>query len=218
AGPVPVATAEQVSVLSAHAALGREWDFVVIAGLQDGLWPNTVPRGGVLGTQRLLDVLDGVSADASVRAPLLAEERRLLVAAMGRARQRLLVTAVDSDTDGSDHEAALPSPFCYEIAQWAGEDVETAALQPVSAPRVLSAAALVGRLRGVVCAPDGAVDELDRRCAATQLARLAQAGVPGADPASWHGLIPVSTAEPLRGGGDVVTLTPSTMQTLTDCP
>ncbi|WP_038869492.1 3'-5' exonuclease, partial [Mycobacterium avium] len=96
-GAEPVATAEQVSVLSAHAALGREWDFVVIAGLQDGLWPNTVPRGGVLGTQRLLDVLDGVSADASVRAPLLAEERRLLVAAMGRARQRLLVTAVDSD-------------------------------------------------------------------------------------------------------------------------
>ncbi|ETB52759.1 hypothetical protein O976_08425 [Mycobacterium avium subsp. paratuberculosis 10-8425] len=69
----------------------------------------------------------------------------------------------------------------------------------------------------MVCAPDGAVDELDRRCAATQLARLAKAGVPGADPASWHGLIPVSTAEPLRGGGDVVTLTPSTMQTLTDC-
>ncbi|MBS2080239.1 hypothetical protein, partial [Mycobacterium tuberculosis] len=82
---------------------------------------------------------------------------------------------------------------------------ETTALQPVSAPRVLSAAALVGRLRGVVCAPDGAVDELARDCAATQLARLAKAGVPGADPAGWHGLTPVSTGEPLRGGGDVVT-------------
>ncbi len=89
-------------MLSAHAALGHEWDFVVIAGLQEGLWPNTVPRGGVLGTQRLLDVLDGVTEDASVRAPLLAEERRLLVAAMGRARLRLLVTAVDSDTGGAD--------------------------------------------------------------------------------------------------------------------
>ena len=92
-------------MLSAHAALGHEWDLVVIAGLQDGLWPNTVPRGGVLATQRLLDVLDGVAADASVRAPLLAEERRLLVAAMGRARRRLLVTAVDSDTDGGGHDA-----------------------------------------------------------------------------------------------------------------
>ena len=53
--------AEQVRVLSAHAALGHEWDFVVIAGLQEGLWPNTIPRGGVLATQRLLDVLDGVA-------------------------------------------------------------------------------------------------------------------------------------------------------------
>lgn len=214
----PVAEAEQVRVLSAHAALGYEWDFVVIAGLQDGLWPNTVPRGGVLGTQRLLDELDGVTADASLRAPLAAEERRLLVAAMGRARQRLLVTAVDSDTGGAEHAAALPSVFFFEIAQWAGEDVDPAELQPVSAPRVLSAAALVGRLRGVVCAPERAVDDLARDCAATQLARLAGAGVPGADPAGWYGLTPVSTAEPLRGSGDVVTLTPSTMQTLTDCP
>lgn len=218
ANPEPVAEAEQVRVLSAHAALGYEWDFVVIAGLQDGLWPNTVPRGGVLGTQRLLDELDGVAADASMRAPLAAEERRLLVAAMGRARQRLLVTAVDSDTGGADHAAALPSAFFFEIAQWAAEGAEPAELQAVSAPRVLSAAALVGRLRGVVCAPERAVDDLARDCAATQLARLAEAGVPGADPAGWHGLSLVSTAEPLRGSDDVVTLTPSTMQTLTDCP
>jgi RecB family exonuclease len=205
-------------VLSAHAALGHEWDFVVIAGLQEGLWPNTIPRGGVLNTQRLLDVLDGVGADASVRAPLLAEERRLLVAGMGRARRRLLVTAVDSDTGGAGHEAALPSAFFAEIARWADGEPDDPELQPVSAPRVLSATALVGRLRGVVCAPDGAVDEAARDCAATQLARLARAGVPGADPAGWHGLTPVSTSEPLRGSGDVVTLTPSTMQTLNDCP
>jgi RecB family exonuclease len=50
------------------------------------------------------------------------------------------------------------------------------------------------------------------------LARLAKAGVPGADPAGWHGLVPVSTGEPLRGGGDLVTLTPSTLHTLNDCP
>ncbi len=214
----PMDTVEQVRVLSAHAALGHEWDLVVIAGLQDGLWPNTIPRGGVLGTQRLLDVIDGVTEDASVRAPLLAEERRLLVAAMGRARRRLLVTAVDSDTDGTGQEAALPSAFFFEIAQWANDGGDPVAAQPVSAPRVLSAAALVGRLRGVVCAPDGAVDDTARDCAATQLARLAKAGVPGADPAEWHGLIPLSTSDPLRGPNDPVTLTPSTLQTLNDCP
>ncbi|MEB3982184.1 ATP-dependent DNA helicase [Mycobacterium sp. 663a-19] len=213
-----VSPADRVSVLSAHAALGHEWDQVVIAGLQDGLWPNTIPRGGVLGTQRLLDALDGIAGDASMTAPLLAEERRLLVAAMGRARRRLLVTAVDSDTDGAGDDAALPSSFFHEIAQLAGGAADPVAAQPVSAPRVLSAAALVGRLRGVVCAPDGAVDEADRRCAATQLARLARAGVPGADPKDWRGLLGVSTGEPLRGPGEPVTLTPSTLQTLTDCP
>src|SRR5947209_2893045 len=209
---------EQVRVLSAHAALGHEWDFVIIAGLQDGLWPNTVPRGGVLGTQRLLDVLDGVAEEASARAPLLAEERRLLVAAMGRTRRRLLVTAVDSDSDGPGLGAALPSAFFSEVGRWADSDADSLAAEPLSAPRVLSAAALVGRLRGVVCAPDGAVDDAARRCAASQLARLATAGVPGADPAGWHGLVAVSTREPLRSPGDVVTLTPSTLQTLTGCP
>ncbi|TVS85000.1 ATP-dependent helicase [Mycobacterium helveticum] len=216
--PGPVSGAQQVRVLSAHAALGREWDLVVIAGLQEGLWPNTVPRGGVLGTHRLLDVLDDVTEAASVRAPLLAEERRLLVAAMGRTRRRLVVTAVDGDTGGPAGEAALPSVFFSELAQFADGESETAAGQPVSAPRVLSAAALVGRLRGVVCAPEGAVDDAARRCAAAQLARLAKAGVPGADPAAWHGLTAVSTSEPLHGGDDVVTLTPSTLQTLNDCP
>ena len=214
----PADGAQQVRVLSAHAALGHEWDLVVIAGLQDGLWPNTIPRGGVLGTQRLLDVLDGVTEDASVRAPLLAEERRLLVAAMGRARRRLLVTAVDSDTGGSGEEAALPSPFFFELAAWDTDAGDPEPLAPISAPRVLSAAALVGRLRGVVCAPDGAVGDVARGCAATQLARLAHAGVPGADPAGWHGLTPVSTDDSLCGAADVVTLTPSTLQALTDCP
>jgi RecB family exonuclease len=51
------------------------------------------------------------------------------------------------------------------------------------------------------------------------LARLAKAGVPGADPAEWYGMTPVSTAEPLWNDDDhVVTLTPSSLQTLTDCP
>lgn len=217
----PLVATEQVTVLSAHAALGQQWDLVVIAGLQEGLWPNTIPRGGVLGTQRLLDVLDGVTENASMRAPLLVEERRLLVAAMGRARKRLLVTAIDgeaSDGFAASGEAALPSPFFFEIARWASGSVDPE-LQPVTAPRVLSVAAVVGRLRGVVCAPQGAVKETVRACAATQLARLARAGVPGADPAGWYGMTTVSTAEPLWSGDrHVVTLTPSSLQTLTDCP
>jgi superfamily I DNA/RNA helicase/RecB family exonuclease len=209
--------ADGVAVLSAHAALGREFEFVVIAGLQEGLWPNAIPRGGVLGTQHLVDVLDGVRAadDAAVstRAPLLAEERRLLIAAMGRARTHLLVTAVDSE--GGD-DAMLPSPFFAELAELATEPAPAA---PVYAPRVLAPAALVGRLRAVACAPGDSVDAASRTCAATQLGRLAAAGVPGADPAQWYAATGLSTDEPLWSGEDhVVTLSPSTLQTLTDCP
>lgn len=214
-GTVP---AETVAVLSPHAALAREWDVVVIAGLQDGLWPNTTPRGGVLGTQRLLDVLDGLGDDVSARAPLLAEERRLLIAAMGRARRRLLITAVDSD---SGDDAALPSPFVAELAGYTStaDPVDVAAVQPVVAPPVLSPAAVVGRLRAVVCAPEGTVGDGERATAARQLARLAAQGVPGADPAQWYGMTPLSTEDPLWSGPDhTVTVSPSTLQTLADCP
>jgi len=210
---------DAVAVRSAHSALGGEWEFVVIAGLQEGLWPNTIPRGGVLATQQLVDVMDGVATAAdrglSTRAPLLAEERRLLIAAMGRARSRLLVTAVDSDC-GDD--SMLPSSFCYELAALA-TDPEPDDPAPVASPRVLAPAAMVGRLRAVVCAAPGAVDDPVRACAAAQLARLAEAGVSGAEPTQWYGMTPLSSDEPLWCGDDhTVTLSPSTLQTLTDCP
>ncbi|MFC7672667.1 PD-(D/E)XK nuclease family protein [Mycolicibacterium sp. GCM10028919] len=214
-----VTPGETVAVLSAHSALGREWEFVVVAGVQEGLWPNTVPRGGILGTQRLVDVLDGVvdgpDTPVSSTAPLLAEERRLLVAALGRARSHVLVTAVDSD---EGDEAMLPSTFCDEVAALATERPDADAA-PLLAPRVLAPTAVVGRLRAVVCAPAEAVDPQSRACAATQLARLAAAGVAGATPDQWHATTTPSTEAPLWDGDDhVVTMSPSTLQTLTDCP
>ncbi len=209
----PLIEPDTVAIVSAHAALGREWDVVVIAGLQEGLWPNTAPRGGVLATQQLVDVLEGVVDTVSRRAPVLADERRLLVSALGRARRQVLITAVDSEAD----DAGVPSVFVDELAQLA-DDGEAGAV-PVAAPRVLAPAALVGRLRAVVCSPEDAVDEDGRRCAATQLARLAAAGVPGADPASWYGTRAVSTEQPLLDHtGAPVTLSPSTVQTVADCP
>ena len=215
----PVEPPEAVTILSPHQALGREWDVVVIAGLQEGLWPNAIPRGGLLGTQRLLDVLDDVSGDVSARAPVVADERRLLIAAMGRARRRLVVTAVDSADGGDSADLALPSPFFYDIARYAGtEGVGQGLPEPVSTPQVLSVPAVVGRLRAVVCAPDGSVGDDDRTHAAAQFARLAAAGVPGADPADWHGMTTLSTVEPLWSGERTVTVFSSTLQTLQDCP
>lgn len=209
--------ADAVAVLSAHAALGHEWEFVVLAGVQEGLWPNTIPRGGVLATQQLVDDIDGIARQGvSTSAPALADERRLLVAALGRARSRVLVTAVDGDGD----DGAIPSAFCDELAALATEDNHAGQdAAPVTASRVLAPAAVVGRLRALVCAPDQEVDDDVRACAAVQLARLADAGVPGADPAQWQVSAASSTDEPLWSGDDhVVTMSPSTLQMLTDCP
>jgi RecB family exonuclease len=50
------------------------------------------------------------------------------------------------------------------------------------------------------------------------LARLAAAGVPGADPSSWYGLPPVSTDEPLWTNESEVRISPSTVEVLTRCP
>lgn len=213
----PVQTPAAVTIVSPHQGIGREWDVVVIAGLQEGLWPNTIPRGGVLATQRLIDAIDDIPAEASARAPVLADERRLLVAAMGRARRHLLVTAVDAG-DGEAADLIVPSPFFYEIARH-GTAEHTGVPLPVRSPRVLSVPAVVGRLRAVVCAPDGGSTDADRLSAATQLARLAAAGVRGADPAEWYCTTTISTAEPLWSGPDhTVPVSPSTLQTLQDCP
>jgi superfamily I DNA/RNA helicase/RecB family exonuclease len=210
---------DAVALVSAHAALDREWDVVVIAGVQEGLWPNVSPRGGVLATQQLVDVIDGVAEPGqrglSSRAPLLAEERRLLIAAMGRARTRLLVTAVDSDCGDA---AMLPSSFCHELAASATDPTPEPA-EPIRAPRVLAPSAVVGRLRSVVCAAPGTVEDAERACAAAQLARLAAAGMHGANPASWYASRDLSSDEPLWQGDDhKVTLSPSTLQMLADCP
>ncbi len=198
------------------AASGRS---SCIAGLQEGLWPNTAPRGGVLGTgqlrRRARRRRRPPRRPLSTAAPLLAEERRLLLAAMGRARSALLITAVDSD--GGD-AAALPSPFVDELAALATEPPAPA--PPLRAPRVLAASALVGRLRAVVCAP------------AEEVRPDVRAPAP---PRSWRGwprpVLPGPTrpsgtpparcppSEPVSSGDDeVVTLSPSTLQTLADCP
>ncbi len=65
--------------------------------------------------------------------------------------------------------------------------------------RALVLADLVGELRRAVC--DGTAPAERRRRAARQLARLAEAGVPGADPDVWYGLPELSSdAAAARGG------------------
>ena len=103
---------EAVRLLTAHAAKGLEWDVVVVAGVQEGVWPDLRLRGSVLGSERLVDVLAGRAARPGAVgrrvAALLDEERRLFYVAATRARRQLLVTAVARSGDGRG--AAEPVP------------------------------------------------------------------------------------------------------------
>ncbi|APU13033.1 ATP-dependent DNA helicase [Actinoalloteichus fjordicus] len=200
---------ESVAVLTAHAAAGREWTVVAVPGVQEGRWPDLRLRGSLLGVERLVDVLTGVPHETvSATAPLLAEERRLLVVAASRARHTLLVSAVR----GEDEQ---PSRFLDELDD-ATTDAEAEARPLFRPPRGLSLPELVGELRRVVCDPSTEPARRDR--AARALARLAAERVPGSDPASWYGLADPSTEAPLWVDGDQVRVSPSTVDVLTKCP
>ena len=192
--------ADAVALLTAHAARGREWRVVAVPGVQEGAWPDLRLRGSLLGNERLVDVVAGVAAPAAAVsriAPLLAEERRLFYVACTRARDTLLVSAVQADDE-------QPSRFLDELDP-APNDGRDRTDRLVHRPgRALVLAELVGELRRAVCSPDEPGESLDARAsraarrhrAAEQLARLARAGVPGAAPDDWYGVAPLSTDAP----------------------
>ncbi|MFP5068603.1 ATP-dependent helicase [Pseudonocardia nantongensis] len=203
-----------VELLTAHGARGREWRVVAVPGVQEGAWPDVRLRGSLLGHEQLVDLVAGVAEPGSAvsrTAPLLAEERRLFYVACTRARETLLVSAVQAEDE-------QPSRFLDELDP---RPADAAEARPVHKPeRSLVMAELVGELRRVVTAPDGGdpVRVARRERAATQLARLAADGVPGAHPDDWYGLPEVSDTAPLRADGELVPISPSDVETIAGCP
>jgi superfamily I DNA/RNA helicase/RecB family exonuclease len=198
-----------VRLLTAHRSKGLEWRFVVVAGVQEGGWPDLRRRSTLLHADEVGP--DGVLPPVETRA-LLAEERRLFYVACTRARQRLLVTAVAAADDDGDQ----PSRFTAELG------VEPT--QVVGRPhRPLSLTGLVADLRRTA-AEESASPAL-RDAAAVRLAQLALARVggapvaPWADPATWWGVHErTSSDEPVRPVDEPVTLSASSLQGLLECP
>ena len=112
--------ADAVAALTPAGAAGREWDVVVVAGVQDGVWPDLRLRDSLLGSQALVELVAGRAHDAhgvgsQARAQVLADELRAFVVATSRATRRLVVTAVE------DAEEA-PSVFCDLVVPPADPD------------------------------------------------------------------------------------------------
>ena len=200
----------RVTLLTPATALGTEFDAVVVAGVQDGIWPNVRLRGGLLQTWRLADAMHAARTGVGVEPPgvldrrraALHDELRLFVRAVSRACDRLLITAVDDDD-------LTPSPFFGFLP--APEPPERHA----SAEHPLTLRGLVARHRRSLTTVHA---ESLRRDAAGQLAVLAREGVPGADPAEWYGVTPTSTDAPLRDlAATGARVSPSKMESYEEC-
>ena len=177
----PRRSAETVLVTTPPALIGREFDVVVVAGLQDGVWPNLRPRGTLLHAGLLPRVVAAARAGAPLptaetvaeaRTSVRGDEFRLFALAASRARRQLVLSCTANDEE-------QPSM----LMAYATERV-----RPRRRP--LHLRGLVGTLRReLVATGDGE--------AAAALALLAEEGVPGAHPDDWYGLAEPSTTAPL---------------------
>ncbi|MGC4175595.1 PD-(D/E)XK nuclease family protein [Demequina sp.] len=207
---------DAVAFATPASAVGREWDFVVIAGLDEGVWPNLRLRDSVLGSQRLAEALAAGPSAAVERATgqrdlrqarkeVLDDETRALYVAVSRARSGLLVTCV------SDGERR-PSRFVHAIAGAAGVPVVDA----MTVPLVADLRSVVAKLRasgaGDSSGPENSVGQ-----AATALARLAALGEATANPATWYGVAEPSTLDGLFDDGEVK-VSPSRYDLVRRCP
>jgi RecB family exonuclease len=200
-----------VRLLTAHASKGLEWDLVCVAGVQEGVWPDLRERTSLLGTEELVERAAGVDGGTVDRRALaLAEERRLFYVACTRARRRLVVSAVHGSADGPDADATA-SRFLDLV-----EPPPPDGRQPTPLPRSLTMPALVADLRRALIDPHTPAGR--RSTAASVLRRLADEGVPGADPSDWWGLAPLSDDAPLVAEEEPVQVRPSAIETFQRCP
>ncbi|AGI88006.1 ATP-dependent DNA helicase [Streptomyces albidoflavus] len=197
---------DAVRLMTAHRSKGLEWRLVVVAGVQEGVWPDLRRRGSLLEADRI--GRDGL-AEPLPPGALLAEERRLFYVAATRAAERLVVTAVKAPAEDGDQ----PSRFLSEL----GVEPKDVSSRP---RRPLSVAALVAELRATTVDPR--VSATLREAAAHRLAKLAALTdedgrplVPTAHPDRWWGMRePTRSQVPLRDRDAPVVLSGSALDQL----
>lgn len=195
-----------VRLMTAHRSKGLEWDLVVVGGVQDGVWPAVRPQHSLLRAERVDPLGDG-------RPPsfgeLLAEERRLFYVAVTRAKQRLVVTAVQSPASDGDQ----PSRFHEQVRAFA-----TDAADPAPLPRPRRGATLRGVVTELRLLAEHGSGPAVRAAAAERLARLADDGVGAASPDRWWGLADESRSDvPVRPVDAPLDLSGTAVEGLTGC-
>lgn len=205
---------DAVELMTPASAAGRQWPVVIVAGLQEGVWPNTRLRGELLGSRLYADAVEHGVSYALQLDPLSRlrevryDELRSFSTAISRAGEILICTAVSSEDD-------QPSSFLDYVAPLE-PGAEGRGFTPVERPMTLRA--LVAELRQYAQL-DGRY-EPEAAEAARVLAGLAAAEppVPGAHPDSWWGLPPLTTSEPVVPPGGTVYVSPSKVESVQKSP
>lgn len=199
---VPEPARPCVVVSTPPGVAGREFQMVIIAGLEEGVWPDLRPRESLLGAHHMVEAHQGTPEGVlDERRAVLDDELRLCALALSRATSRIVVTATVDEESG-------PSPLFTLIDRHATR-LESSEDHPTSP------ASVVGGLRRKL---QRALERGDDHTPyAHDLALLAQQGVAGADPSSWWGLVPPSTLAPLYPEG-TIPVSPSAINTLESSP
>ncbi|WGM19127.1 ATP-dependent DNA helicase [Paenarthrobacter sp. OM7] len=209
-----------VEIMTPASAAGREWPVVIVAGLQEGVWPNTRLRGELLGSTVYADAVEHGVDYAVRRGPLSKlrdiryDELRSFSTAVSRAREVLICTAVSSEDD-------QPSAFLDYVAPLESGQYKRD-YTPVDRPMTLRA--LVAELRQHAQSEESVADAANVAAtgleAARILARLASTDppVPGAHPDTWWGLAPLSSSGPVVPPGGTVSVSPSKVEAVHKSP
>lgn len=188
-------TPDAVQVLTAHAAVGREFDTVLIAGATEGNFPSLSRPEPMFD----LSVLDGPVARSDRNRSRLQDERRLFDMVIARARRRAILTAANAHTD--DPEPSTRSRFAAERGLTWFPAPSPPFAEPVS---VREAAALWRRTVADPKAP-----------AAERLSALRGLIAVGVDPSTWWFQLDwTDTGRPLH---DDLRLSYSKLSTLENC-
>lgn len=228
----PLRGDDAVLVSTPSAVTGLEADVVVIAGLTEGVWPNTRVRGSLLGAPLISRLARGLPVDdLDERRIVLDDELRMFTLAATRARRQLVVTATAGDDEQPSALFALVREHARReraatlgVSDADGSAEGSAALDAAIAPsrarpvRARSLRRIVGRLRRELVDDERVGRDRDRGEAALALARLAAERVPGANPDSWWGLFGPSTEAPLFADDETVALSPSKLESIERSP
>ncbi|CAN5591864.1 ATP-dependent DNA helicase [soil metagenome] len=198
----PQSSGDTVLITTPAATIGLEFDIVVVAGLQDGVWPNLRLRGSLLAPQELVRAVTGESSSSvDERKQVLGDELRMFALAISRARRRVVLAAVANDDEAQS--------VLFGLLPSGTPVIDSSTLTP------LSLRGMTGKLRQQLVGVR--TREAVRAAAASSLAALAVEGVPGADPDDWHGLLGISSTGPLYEGQQVP-VSPSSLEKLVDSP